>query len=62
MEFICLAILPNGITVWWDGISRVYINVPGRFQNSFKVERLFIKIFGYSFFSGSLWDIFWKSI
>ena len=38
LDYICSAILPNGIVVWWDGISRVYINAPGRFQNTFRVN------------------------
>ncbi|XP_026667953.1 hemocytin isoform X2 [Ceratina calcarata] len=28
--------LPNGLNVWWDGISRVYINAPAEFHGSTK--------------------------
>lgn len=24
--------LPNGLEIWWDGISRVYINAPPEFH------------------------------
>lgn len=24
--------LPNGLIVWWDGVSRVYINAPAEFH------------------------------
>lgn len=26
--------LPNGLEIWWDGISRVYINAPPEFHGS----------------------------
>lgn len=24
--------LPNGLEIWWDGISRIYINAPPEFH------------------------------
>lgn len=30
--------LPNGLEVWWDGITRVYIDAPARFQGNTKVQ------------------------
>lgn len=29
-----IAKLPNGIEVWWDGISRVYVNAPAEFHGT----------------------------
>jgi hypothetical protein len=29
--------LPNGLEVWWDGVTRVYIDAPARFQGNTKV-------------------------
>ncbi|KDR23192.1 Hemocytin, partial [Zootermopsis nevadensis] len=28
--------LPNGLQIWWDGITRVYIDAPSRFQGNTK--------------------------
>lgn len=27
--------LPNALEVWWDGVSRVYINAPAEFHGKF---------------------------
>lgn len=27
-----VAHLPNGLEIWWDGVSRVYINAPPEFH------------------------------
>ena len=32
-----LANLPNGLTIWWDGMSRVYIDTPTSLYNSLQV-------------------------
>ena len=32
--------LPNALEVWWDGVSRVYINAPAEFHG---------KLFGFTF-------------
>ena len=29
-----LANMPNGITIWWDGVNRAYVDVPGSFQGT----------------------------
>jgi hypothetical protein len=29
--------LPNGLEIWWDGVTRVYIDVPASFQGNTKV-------------------------
>lgn len=29
--------LPNALDVWWDGVSRVYINAPAEFHGKFLV-------------------------
>lgn len=30
--------LPNALEVWWDGVSRVYINAPAEFHGEFFVS------------------------
>jgi hypothetical protein len=30
--------LPNGLEVWWDGVTRVYIDAPASFQGNTKVQ------------------------
>lgn len=42
--------LPNGLEVWWDGMSRVYINAPAEFHGKF-----FCLLFGLDL---SIWRIF----
>lgn len=31
-----VVLLPNGIEIWWDGVSRVYVNVPAEFRGKTK--------------------------
>lgn len=35
--------LPNGLEIWWDGVSRVYVNAPAEFHG--KVFSLFTSIY-----------------
>lgn len=37
-----LAKLPNGIEVWWDGVTRVYIDLPATFKQKTKVYMMII--------------------
>lgn len=39
--------LPNGLEVWWDGVSSVYINIPAEFYGKF--------LFSFDLFSKSHW-------
>lgn len=36
--YIVTAKLPNGIEVWWDGLTRAYIDLPAEFKGKTKVS------------------------
>lgn len=38
MFFTFLVELPNGVEVWWDGFTRVYIDVPSKLQGKTMVN------------------------
>lgn len=29
--------LPNGVEIWWDGVTRVYIDMPAKLRGKTKV-------------------------
>lgn len=31
--------LPNGVEVWWDGVTRAYIDAPSKFKGQTKVKK-----------------------
>jgi hypothetical protein len=36
---ICVSVeLPNGLELWWDGVTRVYIDAPAKFRGKTKVS------------------------
>lgn len=38
IQFLHLVELPNGVEVWWDGLTRAYVDVPASFQGKTKVQ------------------------
>lgn len=34
--------LPNDLEVWWDGMTRVYINAPAKFHGKFTLINLYL--------------------
>lgn len=37
LQFKFVVELPNGVEIWWDGVTRVYVDVPASFQGKTKV-------------------------